>query len=97
MSEQERFEAQGRAYAALKKAKSNVATISATLDAYRKDVEETARSLGRLIQTPSNPGASADLTNKLRASDPGKFIELAEELHTEAVTVRDLQDKVDNF
>jgi hypothetical protein len=96
MSEQEKFEAQGRAHAALRQAKSNVAILTVSL-------QETARGLRELsgwIDAFGEPGKSrsaSEIENRLRQLSIERGMLQIGELHEEAAKVRLLQEQIDQF
>jgi hypothetical protein len=103
MSDSEKYEAQGKAHAALKQAKSNVATLNASLAEYARALAEASALVVRflqdpLLQTPSLIRLSEHLKiTALALDDPKRVARLVDELAAEAVRVKELQELVDKF
>ena len=99
MSESEKYEAQGRAHANLKEAKSTVATIKATLQEYVRCLEETSRSLTRfLAYTDDNSHLAHSCKEDIKSvSERERICGLVDQLVTESKRVAELQKQVDRF
>ena len=102
MSDAEKFEAQGRAHAALKQAKSNVATIKTKLLAYADKLQETAAMVRRFVETPNenNPHSSIPRAQNVKthlwpiSDDTARLVD---DLAVEATKVQELQSQIDQF
>lgn len=103
LSEAEKFEAQGRAMANLKTAKSKVATLNTILREYADQLRETSGFVSQLI---ANPAYQTD--SYIRLSDHLKQIikngvsaeeitKRIDELVDESERARQLQEQIDNF
>jgi hypothetical protein len=102
MSESEKYEAQGRAHAELKVAKSNAATIRASLLSYSKRLEEISKFVNQFLSDPLAMGSSnrsvaehlkADCRNLFSSSFESNVDELVKEVKRAA----ELQDQINNF
>ena len=100
MSESERFEAQGRAHAALKQARSNAATLRAVLKQHALDLKETAHAVhaivsggGRNANAHLSLGVEQAMARLSTANIPG----LIEEMYAEEQRAAELQQQVDQF
>jgi hypothetical protein len=103
MSESEKFEAQGRAQAALKRSKSNVATINVSLQEHARSFAEVGGLIGQLIRDPlfRNDGVFP-LSEHLKTSvaqlpTPESIASLVDALVSESMTLKELQKQVDQF
>jgi hypothetical protein len=103
MSDSEKYEAQGRAMAALKQGKGNVATLHSSLAEYARRLSEASALVGRvlrdpLFQTPSFIRLSEHLkASLLELDDPKRIGRLVDELTAETARVQELQEQVDKF
>jgi hypothetical protein len=101
MSDAEKFEAQGRAQDALKRARSNAASIKVSLLEHAKTLEETGRLVRQFIDKPTYKNPShIPLAEHLKAQFEVVShlpILLIDELIKETATVSDLQNQVDQF
>jgi len=98
MSESEKFEQQGKTYAALKNAKSNVATITSALNDYARQMEEVNRLISRLLANPEHRQdyilISTHLKQKMESLETERMVKLVEEFAAESAQVRELQQQV---
>ena len=104
MTEDEIYEAQGRANAALKKAKSNVAAIHTVLSQHSRSLKEVAALIARLLSDPSyvEPSSHIKLSEHLKQQiqalpEREALAQLVEYFSTESAEVSQLQQQVDEF
>jgi hypothetical protein len=102
MSESEKFEAQGRAHAGLKEAKSNAATIRASLLNYGKRLGEASAFLKQFLADPLTHGAnqvpiSECLKGDFRNLKSSSFENNVDQLVAEVKRAQELQQQIDNF
>jgi hypothetical protein len=99
MSERETYEAQGRAHANLKQAKSRLATINTELRGYVRNLEEAGTSITQFLPTAGrNPHLSDSIKASIRrASDSERVCSLIDEFVEETKRVAELQEQVDQF
>ncbi len=104
MSESERYEAQGRAHAALKEARSNLATLQTVIKAYIDQLSGTA-ALGRqFLSDPHHKSATfvpiaEELKRQAQAVEQasGGLGKLVDELLEQAARIRELEEQVAKF
>lgn len=95
MSDQEKFEAQGRAHAALKASKSNVATLSVSLREYAQTLRDLSQGVDRLL---AGHGDLEILQRQLREmTAPHRVIIQAGEFDAESKNVQSLQEQINQF
>lgn len=100
MSDAESYEAQGRAHAELKDARSKVATLRASLLAYSRRLEETSSFLKTFLADPLAVGhipASEQVKSDYRNLSSSTFEKYVDDLVSEVKKVNQLQALVDNF
>jgi hypothetical protein len=103
MSESEKFEAQGRAQAALKQAKSNVATLNTSLNECARQLSEVSSLIAQFVKDPHlKQHGILRLSEHLKTSastlpNPDTITRLVDELVAESTRVKDLQEQVDQF
>ena len=103
MSEQEKFEAQGRAYADLKTAKSNIATLTVALREFSKTLRELSGEIDNLLADPARIEPKAikpqaeNLGDHLRRLDTGSAAFHLSEIHKEATKARFLEEQIAKF
>lgn len=103
MSESEKYEAQGRAYAALRQARANAATLQSRLDSYVKEWTQATAALSHIVANPLALDEDGKLVwPAMRLSigvlqSPSTVVQLIEELVTESRNVQRLQAQVDKF
>lgn len=97
MSEEEKFEAQGRAYAELKKARSNVVTLTTSLQESAKDLEEISRDLDRLLGDPEDQRLALELQERLRGISSERIAARIAELDRESQRALLLKRQTDQF
>jgi len=101
MSEDEKFAAQGKAHAALKQGKSNVAMIKTALNDYARNLEEVSRLISRFLADPSQRQNyildSSHLKQKMGTLETERMIKLVDEFGAEVAQVNELQRQVDQF
>jgi hypothetical protein len=102
MGESEKFEAQGRAHAGLKEAKSNAATIRASLLNYGKRLDEASAFLKRFLSDPLAEGynhmpISECLKGDFRSIPSTAFESNVDQLVAEVKRAQELQHQIDNF
>ena len=98
MSESEKFEQQGKTHAALKRGRSNVATMSSKLSDYRRTLDEINRLIYHFLAKPENfASTAAALKQSMRSLETERMIQLVDELTAESAQVQELQEQVDQF
>ena len=103
MSDQEKFEAQGRAYAALKAARANVATLTVSLREFSTVLRELSAAINAFVLDPAqrDPGAIkpqyANIQDHLRRLSTGRAILELEEIREEASKARLLEEQIEKF
>jgi hypothetical protein len=106
MSEQEKYEAQGRAHATLKMHRSNIATLTVSLREYSKTLMELSHAIDAFVRDPGRrepPGAIKPQSENLR--DHLRRLNVAtdradsqlDELFMEAGKARLLQEEIEKF
>jgi len=97
VSESEKFEAQGRAHAALRESRSKIATIAAELRRCQSLFESVATDLALVASQPSalRQDALARGLDLLPAAD--KIRVLAAEFATEQEKAAELEDRISRF
>ena len=95
MSESEKFEAQGKAHAALKQGRSNVATINSVLREYGRRLEEIGRLVPRFLAGPEL--THNELKKSMENLETERMLKLVDEFKAESAQVSELQEQVDNF
>ncbi len=102
MSESEKYEAQGRAHAELKIAKSTAATVRASLLSYSERLEEFNKFVKQFLKDPLAVGSirpliaehvKADYRNLISSS----FESNVDDLVKETKRIAELQAQIDNF
>ena len=102
MTDSEKFEAQGRAYSGLKEAKSNIATLRTSMEAYRKRLHDSVSSITRFLENPAAIGGDGQtmaeyIKSIYRSLRNDQFEANADELAREVQRESDLQKLIDNF
>jgi hypothetical protein len=104
MSEQDKFEAQGRAYAALKTATSNAATLTVSLREYSKRLKDLSRAIDTLLHDPAQrdpPGTIKSyyesVMDELRQLETDRAILQIKELHEETSKALLLHEQIEKF
>jgi hypothetical protein len=102
VSDPEKYEAQGRAHAALKTARSNVATLTLALHEYTQALRRLAKTMDTFVHDPLTTvprplGELADIQEHLRQLDTERAIRQLEELREETSRVRLLQGQIEQF
>ena len=103
MSDDEKLLAQGRAHAALKTAKSNVATLTVNLREFSETLRELSNEIDLLLGDPARhePGTtkpqSENLGDHLKRLDTGSAAFWLREIHDEATKVRLLEEQIAKF
>jgi len=102
MSDAEKYEAQGRAHAALKLARSNAATIKSQLLEYAKKLEDDSGMVRRFVDNPtfkhpnSNTPASVNLKEHL-SMGLQNAPELIDQLTKETESILALDEQIRQF
>jgi hypothetical protein len=100
MSDDEKYKAQGKTHADLKKARSNVATLSSSLNGYARDFQSAGRTLSDFV---ANPRLNLQLLPENAKRAIGVLPPLdqiaaqIDELVEETRLVERLQEEVDRF
>ena len=103
MSDQEKFEAQGRAYAAVKTARSNVATLTVSLREFSTMLRELSAAIDAFVLDPArrDPGAIkpqyANIQDHLRRLSTERAVFELGEIQEEAAKARLLQEQIEKF
>jgi hypothetical protein len=103
MSDDEKHLAQGRAYAALKTAKSQVATLTVTLREFSKTLRELSNEIEGVLADPArrDPGTTKpqpdNLGTHLRALDTGSAAVQLFDLYKAATEARLLEEQIAKF
>jgi multidrug resistance efflux pump len=99
MSERETYEAQGRAHANLKQAKSRLATINTELRGYIRNLEEANGSITQFLAHPERNSHLLDSLKQAirRVSDSERICSLVDEFVGEMKRVAELQEQIDQF
>jgi len=103
VSESDKFEAQGKAHASLKEARSNIHTITTSLNDYSRCLQELSRLVDRFVKDPHFKNANLiALSEHLKASllqlqEPNAVARLVDELVAESNRSKVLQEQVDRF
>lgn len=102
MTDEERYIAQGRARDAVKKWKSEVATLRTWFDEYRQTLVNMEHLMGHWLQTPSGKSPDdrlmADHLNQLQRelSRPG-FFDKTSELMDAARKLKNAEEQIKDF
>lgn len=107
MSDRDNFVALGRAHAALKTAKSNVATLAASLGEYSIALGRASYSLDRFLDDPAkyDPAIlltdetkpSPEIQDRLRGLATAQAVLQIAELREEMGRVRQLEEEIDQW
>ena len=97
MSEEEKFAEQGRAYAELKRTRSNVATIASSLARAAELFQQIGSALEKFLANPEDQVTAVHLEEKLKAADPQRVAALIRGLDHETQAARVLQQRIDKF
>lgn len=103
MSENEAYEAQGRAHASLKRLKSEIATIKAELLRRNQELAALARMVDQVVHDPAHQDSGAPvprvftLEQRLREIDLASMAALAEELFQKTGQASVLEEQIKNF
>jgi|GEM_PF-5889387 len=101
MTDLERNVAAGRAYGDLKRARSNAAILSTSLDAYARDLQAAAKLVSGFASNPrldvTRPFPESIKRDLCRLPEPVKIAALIDELVEESRLVERLQSLVDQF
>jgi hypothetical protein len=103
MSESEKYEAQGRAYARLKETTANVATLKAELGEYVRSLRDVANLVADFINDPEKKNASfvplyGHVKDKVEALPGSSTItRRMDDLREQIALMKELKDQVDKF
>jgi hypothetical protein len=103
MSDQDKFEAQGRAHAALRAARSNVATLTVALREFSQGLRELSQEIEILVADPARHESGAikpqaeNLGDHLRRLDVGSAAFQLAEICREATKARLLEAEIAKF
>ena len=102
MSDSEKFEAQGRAYAALKEVKSNVDTAGAALHEHARRFGDAKALIERFVADPNQKNESyispsEHLKTTIGQLEIGAVAQLVDELKAESVRIAQLQEQIAKF
>lgn len=102
MSESEKFEAQGRAHAALKEARANVATIRVKLAEYVRELAHVSSLISKFASDPLQENSSGiplwrHLKTTLQSLNGSSAADLIEELVREKERVEQLEAQIREF
>jgi transposase-like protein len=98
MSDQEKFEAQGRAYAALKEARSNVATLAVALGTHAQTLAQLSHDIQRLVADPARDQLGSEtLQRQLREMSNERAILQIGEIFAEAQKAQRLHEQINQF
>jgi hypothetical protein len=97
MSDEEKFEAQGRAYAELKQARGNVATLTESLLRSARDLKEIAAGIHRLLEHPEDQETALTTQERLKKVNVERLTALIGELDSESQKAAMLQRRTDQF
>ena len=105
MSESEKFEAQGRAYARAKELRSEIAAVKAEVSRHGKALADLARRTEALVSDPlrEETGQMPEAFKVVRAmrfegkDSLGTMATLVEELHAKAEELSKLEERVKEF
>lgn len=103
MSESEKYEAQGRAYASLKQARSNIATIKAALLHHARYFADVERLLTQLAKEPNAANAAGmslagHLETLLEGLPDGKTVaKLIDDLAGQSAWASRIEEQISKF